>query len=266
MVNFKDLKNPEELGVKMELADFQKMESIRQRAVNIVQDSTTAESLKPYYRQFCKRPCFHDDYLASFNRSNVDLIDTDGKGIDRITETGIVANGTSYEVDCIIFATGFEVGTAYTRRSGYDVQGRNGIRLSDKWAGGIRTLHGMHSHGFPNLFVIQQSQAAFTVNFPHAMDEQARHLSYIASHCLNGNVNTVEASESAEEEWVQEIIGLSRFSESFQASCTPGYYNNEGKPNPVSIQNNAYGAGSVAFFKKMQAWRDEGQFEGLMMG
>ena len=247
----------------MELADFKKMEQVRARAQEIVDDPDTAESLKPYYRQFCKRPCFHDEYLPTFNRPNVQLVDTDGRGVERITKTGIVANGKEYEVDCIVFATGFEVGTDYTRRAGYQMVGKDGVQLSDKWADGMRTLHGMHSHGFPNLFIISNGQAAFTTNFPHAMDESARHLSHIISQCLNRNINTVEAELAAEDAWVEEIIKLSRISEAFQASCTPGYYNNEGKPSPKSSQNSPYGKGPNPFFAKMKAWREEGTMEGL---
>ena len=252
-----------EIAEMMELADFQKMEQVRARAQEIVNDPAVAESLKPYYRQFCKRPCFHDDYLPTFNRDNVHLIDTDGKGIDEITEQGIVANGELVELDCIIFATGFEVGTDYTRRSGYDLVGRGGLKLSDKWADGMRSLHGLHTRGFPNLFIISNAQAAFTTNFPHAMDEAAQHIGYIVNQCLSGNISTIEPSEEAEEAWVQEIISLARLSESFQASCTPGYYNNEGKPNPRSVQNASYGKGPNPFFKRMKAWREEGGMQGL---
>ena len=136
--------------------------------------------MKPSYRQFCKRPCFNDEYLETFNLPGVSLIDTQGKGIDRITEKGIVANGVEYELDCIVFATGFEVGTEYTRRSGYDVIGREGQSLKDKWQDGVRSLHGIHTNGFPNCFIIHTSQAGFTVNFPHAMNEQAKQIAYIA--------------------------------------------------------------------------------------
>jgi len=247
----------------MELADFQKMEQVRARVDEIVSDPVTAESLKPYYRQFCKRPCFHDGYLPTFNRDNVHLIDTDGRGVERITETGIVANGVEYQVDCIIFATGFEVGTEYTRRAGYDVIGRNSLKLSEKWADGIRTLHGFHTRGFPNLFIMSNAQAAFTTNFPHAMDEAARHMGYIIEQCLTGNFTTVEANQEAEDAWVQEIISLSRYNEDFLAACTPGYYNNEGQPNPKSIQNGAYGKGSNPYFAKMKAWREDGTLDGL---
>ena len=250
----------------MELADFQKMEQVRARAAAVVKDPAVAEALKPYYRQFCKRPCFHDEYLPTFNRDSVHLVNTDGRGVDGITATGIVANGIEYPVDCIIFATGFEVGTDYTRRAGYDLVGKDGLRLSSKWADDIRTLHGLHTRGFPNLFIVSNSQAAFTTNFPHAMDEQAQHISYIVRQCMTGNIRTVEAAAAAEDNWVQEIISLSRLSESFQAACTPGYYNNEGQPSPTSAQNGAYGKGPNAYFRKMQAWRDEGNMVGLELG
>src|SRR5262249_10328326 len=149
---------------------------IRARVDSIVQDPERAEALKPFYRQFCKRPCFHDQYLQAFNRPNVTLVDTRGRGVERVTERGVGANGIEFEIDCLIYATGFEVGTDYTRRAGYDVVGRGGVSLRDKWADGLSTLHGMHTRGFPNCFVLGPQQAGFTVNFPHLLDEQSRHL------------------------------------------------------------------------------------------
>ena len=249
----------------MEIADFKKMNQIRDRVDSIVEDPATAEALKPWYRQFCKRPCFHDDYLPTFNRKNVHLIDTEGKGVHAITERGIVANGEEFEVDCIIFATGFEVGTEYTRRAGYDVLGREGLKLSEKWAEGMRTLHGLHSCGFPNLFIMSNGQAAFTTNFPHAMDNAAQHMSYIIGKCFDEHITSIEATQEAEDDWVAEIVSLSRYNEDFQVACTPGYYNNEGQPNPKSTQNGAYGKGSNPYFRKMQAWRDEGNMPGLII-
>lgn len=265
MVNFKGMGrlSPAEIAEKMELADFQKMEQIRARAEADVADKDTAESLKPYYRQFCKRPCFNDEYLPSFNLPGVHLIDTDGVGVERFTQAGLVANGQEFELDCVIFATGFEVGTDYTRRSGYDLIGRNGQSLKDKWADGIATLHGMQTSGFPNCFIISQAQSGFTVSFPHAMNEQAKHIAYIIQQVARSNAKVVEVTEEAEQEWVQEIIKMSRLSESFQAECTPGYYNNEGKPNPKSVQNGSYGAGPVKFFKVIEGWREEGTLAGL---
>ena len=255
--------NWDEVPKLMELADFQKMEQIRSRAEALVEDKATAESLKPWYRQFCKRPCFHDSFLQTFNRDNVSLVDTDGKGVDRITEKGVVANGVEYEVDCIIFATGFEVGTGYTRRAGYNVLGRDGISLEEKWSEGVRTLHGVHTHGFPNLFIISNSQAGFTTNFPHAIDESAQHIGYILGQCKRSGVRAVEATKDAENEWVEHIIAVARFGADFQEACTPGYYNNEGQPNPKSVQNGPYGKGSRPYFRITKAWRDEGSMSGL---
>ena len=255
--------NWEEVPKLMELADFQKMEQIRSRAEALVENKETAESLKPWYRQFCKRPCFHDSYLQTFNRESVTLVDTDGKGVEGITKKGVVANGVEYEVDCIIFATGFEVGTEYTRRAGYDVIGRGGVGLAEKWSDGMRTLHGIHTHGFPNLFIISNSQAGFTTNFPHSMDETAQHIGYIMDRCKDDGIQTVEATKEAEDEWVDHIISVSRFSEDFQAACTPGYYNNEGQPNPKSVQNGPYGKGSRPYFRITKAWREEGSMSGL---
>ena len=255
--------NWDEVPQLMEIADFQKMEQIRTRAAELVEDPQTAESLKPYYRQFCKRPCFHDSYLQTFNRDTVELVDTNGQGVERITQRGVVAGGREYEVDCIIFATGFEVGTSYVRRSGYDVTGLDGINLSDKWAEGMRTLHGVMTSGFPNLFIISNSQAGFTTNFPHAMDETSQHIGYILNECRKDNLDSIDVEKEAEDKWVEEIIGVSRFASDFQESCTPGYYNNEGKPNPKSVQNGPYGKGSRPYFRITAAWREEGNMAGI---
>ena len=119
-----------------EIADFQKMNDIRARVSSKVSDPATAEGLKPWFGQWCKRPTFNDDFLPTFNRSNVKLVDTSVKGIERVTETGVVVDGIEYEVDCLIFATGFEVGTAYTRRAEFAMYGRDGLSLADYWANG----------------------------------------------------------------------------------------------------------------------------------
>jgi cyclohexanone monooxygenase len=253
----------EGLAQSMEMADFEKMEEIRARVDAIVNDPQTAEALKPYYRQFCKRPCFHDEYLDTFNRPNVTLVDTQGRGVERVTESGVVANGLEYAVDCLIFATGFEVGTNYTRRSGYELYGRGGISLTEKWADGVRTLHGFHSRGFPNCFIISNAQSGFTVNFPHMLNEQSKHVAYMVKHALDHEIRAFETSEEAEEAWVQTIISLARPGQEFQESCTPGYYNNEGKPGELNGQNGWYGGGPIAFVKVLEDWRAEGTLAGM---
>ena len=158
----------------VDMADFAKMEDIRARIDSIVADPATAEALKPWYGYFCKRPCFHDEYLQTFNRDNVTLVDTQGRGVERITTDGVVVDGIEHILDCLIFATGFEVGTEYSRRMGFDVVGRDGLTLTDKWPDGVRTFHGLTVNGFPNCFVLSIAQSGFTVNFPYLLDIQAR--------------------------------------------------------------------------------------------
>jgi len=250
-------------GRALEIADFKKMEQIRARAEAIVKDPKVAEALKPYYRQFCKRPCFHDEYLETFNRPNVTLVDTNGKGVDRITENGIVANGKEYKLDCLIYGTGFEVGTGYARRSGYEVYGRGGQSLTDKWRDGVATFHGFFSRGFPNMFIVSNSQSGFTANFPHMLNAQSHHMAYIIKHCADRQVRTLEASEEAESEWVQTIMDVAMQRQQFLEECTPGYYNNEGKPSASAVRNGPYGGGSIAFIELLEKWRAEGSLQGL---
>ena len=246
----------------MQMADFQKMEQVRARADKVVKDEKTAESLKPYYNQFCKRPCFHDEYLDTFNRPNVELIDTDGKGLEEISEKGIVFNGKEYEVDCIIFATGFEVGTEYSRRAGYQIHGVEGKTVTQKWENGLATFHGMHSRGFPNAFFFGPGQSGFTATYTYSLDEQSIHLAYILEKLKDKGATRIEASQEAEEKWIETIIDKARITADFQENCTPGYYNNEGKINQTP-QNNTYGGGPIEFFSLMKKWRSKENLEGL---
>ena len=253
----------EDAATLMQLADFKKMEQVRARVDSVVRDKAAADALKPYYNQFCKRPCFHDEYLETFNRPNVTLVDTAGKGVERITERGIVANGKEYEIDCLIYATGFEVGTSYTRRSGYELYGRGGISLSEKWQEGVSTLHGFHSRGFPNCFIVSNSQSGFTANFPHMLNEQSKHIAYIVKTCGERQVRTIEAAQDAENDWVQTVESLAILRQKFFEECTPGYYNNEGKLSPRAARNGPYGAGPIAFVKILEDWRADGGLKGL---
>ena len=250
------------LAQEMELADYQKMEQVRSRADDVVEDKDTAEALKPYYRQFCKRPCFHDEYLPTFNRPNVTLIHTDGKGVDQITSEGIIFDGEEYKVDCIIFATGFEVGTDYSRRAGYQINGIDGQSISQKWSEGLSTFHGMHVNGFPNAFFFGPAQSGFTATYTYSLDEQSQHLAYILDNARQQGATRIEASKAAEQEWVQTIIEKARLTADFQEKCTPGYYNNEGHVN-VKPQNTMYGGGPIEFFSLMKKWRSKGDLPGL---
>ncbi len=253
----------EEAQAAMEIADFRKMNQIRGRVEATVADEAAAEALKPWYRQFCKRPTFNDDYLPTFNRENVTLVDTGGQGVERITETGLVMDGVEYEVDCIIFATGFEVGTSYTRRAGFEIVGRNGLTLSDHWANGLRTLHGAMSHGFPNCFHMGVNQSTLTPNFPHLLEEQARHMAHVVGEANLRQASVVEPTAEAEAGWVQTIVDTARLNIEFRQACTPGYYNGEGRAGGNDgLFAGLYGPGPVAFFSLLKSWR-EGGMEGL---
>ena len=247
----------------MEMADFKKMNGVRARADSIVRDPEVAAKLKPWYRQFCKRPCFHDEYLPTFNLPNVELVDTEGKGIDRITERGLVANGKEYELDCIIFATGFEVGTGYSRNAGYDIVGKAGLALSEKWKDGVKTLHGLQTKDFPNCFFLGFVQGAVTVNVPQTLDKQAKHITYMLSEVRAKGANKIEVSHEAEQDWVAEMNSKANVGAQFRAECTPGYYNNEGKAgNPHGFFANQYMAGPIRFFEILDEWRSAGDLRG----
>jgi cyclohexanone monooxygenase len=259
-----DERTPLKMLEAYEDSDFEKMEEIRGRVDAIVQDHETAQNLKAWYRQLCKRPCFHDDYLQSFNLPGVHLVDTDGKGVERITETAVVAGGRSYEVDCIIYASGFEVGTAYTRRAGYDLVGRGGRKLSDYWADGMRSKHGIHVHGFPNAFFVQPTQGANLIsNVPHNLTEAARTIATVVQHALDEGFREVEVTKEAEDAWIELLLsgpGMMLGS----PDCTPGYYNNEGQdPGPAAKLNVGYPLGAMAYFRYLDEWRSSGAFEGL---
>jgi cation diffusion facilitator CzcD-associated flavoprotein CzcO len=258
-----DERTLDNIMVAFEHSDFEKMEEIRARVDSIVNDPATAQKLKAWYRQLCKRPCFHDEYLESFNLPNVHLVDTDGKGVERITPTGVVVAGKEHEVDCIIYASGFEVGTDFTQRAGFEITGREGRRLSDHWRNGMRTLHGVHVHGFPNLFILQPFQGANLIsNVPHNLYDAARTIAALVRRAADEDSTQVEVTQEAEEAWMQL---LSTGQSILQGpDCTPGYYNNEGHLEDSGIRFLiGYPFGASAYFQYIDDWRSSGRFEGL---
>jgi cation diffusion facilitator CzcD-associated flavoprotein CzcO len=254
----------EDLLTDFEIADAEKMTEIRARVDVVVRDPQTAEDLKAWYRQLCKRPCFHDEYLDAFNEPSVHLIDTAGKGVERITPAGVVVAGVEYPVDCIIYASGFEVGTEPTRRFGFDLTGRDGTRLSEYWASGMRSLHGVHVHRFPNAFHVSLGQNGNVIaNVPHNFVDASKSVALIVAHMASASLSTVEVTREAEDAW-QELIAPNPVMTSFLSSCTPGYYNNEGKDaSPHTVLAGGYQQGAPAYFRYITQWRDSGNFEGL---
>lgn len=259
----------EQLVELREQEDYRVMERLRRRIEGIVEDEQTAEALKPYYRFMCKRPCSNDDYLPTFNRPNVTLIDVSAsKGVERMTEKGIVANGVECLVDCVIFASGFEI-SPRDQRAGWGIEtieGRSGLSLYDHWAQGYKTFHGMTSHGFPNQFFTGFTQAAVGANTTAIYQQQAEHIAYIISEASRRGAKTVEPSQEAEDQWVQTIRDTTIPSD-FLEQCTPGYYNNEGGGDGGirSALGEPYGPGFYAFDRLLKEWRDKGDLEGLVL-
>ncbi|MGA9277051.1 flavin-containing monooxygenase [Ilumatobacter sp.] len=257
--------SPEGMLAAYHDSDDEKMSEIRSRVDEIIADPRTAEALKPWYRQLCKRPCFHDQYLDAYNAENTHLVHTDGRGVEEINESGVVVDGVTYELDCIIYASGFEVGTEFTRRWGYDVTGRDGELLSEHWADGMTSLHGIHVHGFPNMFIVSPTQGANLIsNVPHNLTEAGETIATVIAHADAIGADEVEVSVEAEAAWVAKLEAGGR-TFGGDPTCTPGYYNNEGRgTDERAIRNTlGYPEGPVAYFEHIDRWRNSGDFEGV---
>lgn len=256
----------EDMMLAAEYADAEKMNDIRARIDAAVADPNVAEALKPWYRRFCKRPVFHDGYLEMFNRDNVTLIDTGGKGIDAFTEDSILVGDQSVKVDCIIFASGFEVGADAVMLNGFDIIGKDGLSLRQKWnEGGVQSFHGTMVSGFPNLFLHQTAQGALSANFCHGLNEMSKHMGYIIGEIEKAGASAAEVTAETEAGWVAHCAAVSGIALDFFKSCTPGYYNVEGKIDEEAMKGYGYGLGPLMFFNIISSWRDDGDMAGLTL-
>ena len=259
---------PKNMMAAFEDLDHEKMTEIRERVDTLVEDEETAENLKAWYRQLCKRPCFHDEYLQAYNEPGTTLVDTNGKGVEQITKKGVVVAGKEYELDCIIYASGFEINTDQTSRNGFAVTGTDGLKLSESWSDGMRSLHGIHVHGFPNLFIVGGFQgAALLSNVPHNFTESGLTISMMIRHARDKGFKEIEVTQKAEDDWLKLLGRGNSGQRAMQArmleKCTPGYYNNEGQQGGLASQVMGYPRGPVAFFKYLNKWRNSGKFKGL---
>jgi len=264
-VDTRKLPENDDEALELERIDFENMERVRQRIADVITDPVTAELMMPWYSQSCKRPCFHDEYLPAFNRPNVHLVDTDGKGVNEINESGVIVNGVEYPVDLLIFASGFEVTTAYTHRLGFDPKGRDGLSLSEAWAEGPATLHGVLSNGFPNMFMISTVQGAQATNFVHSITEAAQHVAFLIEQCVKGDIATIEPETVAQENWFETLFaqlwGIARYN----ATCTPGYLNSEGGGDMRSARAIAWMTSVLGFAEYVENWRQQGDLAGLVL-
>lgn len=243
---------------KLQLVDFIKMQQIRALVSEKVANAEIAERLKPWYNLLCKRPLFSDEYYEVFNQPNVTLVDTDGKGVERITEGAIIVAGVSYPVDCIVFATGFRVGAYPFKSGGYRLIGRNGIDIADRWSKGPRTVHGTKIAGFPNFQIVgTYTQASQSFNYTHVTAYQAAHAAKVIAKCLREGIRTVEVTEAAELKWQQALEDAHRDTTQFEAECTPSYFNNEGKKDGMAtLLGGMYGGGPFEYIKILDHWLD----------
>ena len=238
---------------RQENANIEYMMRIHRRIEEVVKDKATAEALKPWYMFMCKRPCFHNDYLPTFNLPNVHLIDTRGKGITEINEKGPVFEGKQYELDVLIYATGFEV-----QKTGIynQIIGEGGLDLNDKYRDGIRTLVGIHSQGYPNLFIMGGYQASFQFNLTEMLQAQGDHIAACIDYTRRNGHDTIDVTPLAEEWWVQEVIEH-RGKTSRNQDCTPGYYNFEGETQ--RRQDGNYNGGFFQYCAHMDEVREKMQ-------
>ena len=248
--------------------DYGIMEEHRHRVDELVRDPAAAEVLKPYYRYLCKRPCFHDEYLLAFNEPNVALVDCPA-GIERVTEKGLVVEGREYEVDAIVYSTGFEAElTPLYRRAGHEIVGRGGVHLADKWADGAASLFGMMSRGFPNLFVMPApgQQAVVTVNYTQLAVLGAEFVGRTVGLLEGQGVAVFDVAAEAEEEWTAKIVSSFVDASSVMSACTPSRINLEGHPEAMNPRNGNFGRGLGDYFgyrRLLEEWLDAGECAGL---
>ena len=254
---------PEE-AEELERIDFEAMETIRRRIDEIVEDPETAEKLKPYWGKHCKRVCFHDDYLPAFNLPNVHLVDTDGRGVDSCSAKGPVVDGVEYPVDLLIYASGFEVTTDLHHRLGFDPVGRDGVKLSQRWAEGAHTLHGVLASGFPNLLLISLVQGGFGTNFSHLLSECAKHVARIIEACADQGIVEIEPEEAAEEEWLSVLLGVGIGGARYFQACTPSFYNSEQQAiDRRAARNLTYTGSLLEYVGYLERWRENPDFAGV---
>jgi cyclohexanone monooxygenase len=257
---------PEKMRELREMEEFKVTQRVRHRIESIVTDKKTAEALKPWYRLACKRPCFNDEYIHTFNRPNVTLVDvSQTKGVELINERGLVANGIDYDVDCIVYSTGYEFTGDPKGRYGLDaIEGRDCLSLYDYWADGFSTLHGVMSHGFPNLFFTGYTQVAIG-NVSAMYEQQATHIAYITRQAMAGRAATVEPSQEGQDAWGKIMRESAIDDAALWRECTPGHYNGEGAESYRSPFGDLYGPGFYAFDALLNAWRDKGDLQGLVL-
>ncbi len=222
----------EELIEKQLDANFRIMEQIRARVDAIVKDPKTAAALKPYYPYGCKRPTFHDEYLPAFNLPHVHLVDTAPVGVTRINAAGVVHEGVEYPLDVLIYATGFQWMATSTFNM---ITGRDGRTLKQKWEReGTKTFLGLHSHGFPNLFIVSGPQGGGgSFNFTDAIDAHADYITWMLSTMRERGEQIVDITAQSEADYAQHCREADIATAPLRDCLS--YYNGDGGAEPGSL-------------------------------
>jgi cation diffusion facilitator CzcD-associated flavoprotein CzcO len=263
----------EEYMLQVDAFDYEVMEQHRARIRETITDPALADRLMPYYKYSCRRPLFHDEFLPSLNRGNVTVVDCP-TGIDRITEHGVVVDGHEYDLDCIVYATGFEPEvTPLPRRAGHDIVGRGGRTIADKWADGAATMFGLMTSGFPNLFLMPcpGQQAVVTVNYTLLAEVGAEFVAETIARLDVRGVAAFDVTEQAESEWVQRVLADSMGAAPPPGGvpCTPGsrmLFDDDGNMVLLDRRAGTYGGGFGDYFgyrDLLRDWLERGDFAGL---
>ncbi|KXT05795.1 hypothetical protein AC578_1005 [Pseudocercospora eumusae] len=267
------MENVDSHVAKMHALDIEHMDRVRSRAASTVKDQSTASSLQPWYNTWCKRPCFHDDYLPAFNRSNVTLVDTNGEGVDRITSKGVLYKGNEYELDVLVVATGYAspgIGSP-PQRAGIECIGSEGETLDQRYERGVSTLHGVTTRGFPNMFWPGPLQSSASPNFMFTLETLSEHVAHIISEATKrvGGTPVIQPTSEGEEDWTMKCLaGAATFAS--MSGCTPGYLNNEGEIDQLSkeqqylaARKSSWAKGIEDYVRVLEEWQADGKLEGL---
>ncbi|WP_439468601.1 flavin-containing monooxygenase [Blastomonas fulva] len=257
----------DEFLAKREEMDFRVMERLRARCDELVDDPETAEALKPYYYHMCKRPLSSDEYYPAFNRPNVTLVDvSETQGLEAMTAEGFMAGGVEHAVDCMIFASGFEVTSDLERRWSIPVfEGRDGLSIYDHWRNGPSTLHGTMTHGFPNMGFIGYIQGGINSSVTEHFGSQCAHIAWIVGEATRRGARVVEPTSEAQEAYVRAYTEIRIDVSAMQARCPPGYFNNEGETMPKWALFPGWGHGWDHFEAMLAQWRETGAMEGMAL-
>lgn len=262
---------------KILATDAPRTDRLRKRVEELVTDNATAERLKAWYPSWCKRPCFHDHFLPTFNRENVSLVQTEPTGVQKASSRGLTVEGKEYDLDVIVFGTGYrapavDIGEP-SKMCNATITGAGGLSLPEKWLPqGPATLYGTMTSSFPNLFFTGPTQAGASASITYLFDITARHISEIISKLSSESPNPdqliLEPEAEAEEAWANKLASMAGWAAPVSV-CLPSYINNEGaamtdmREAAKMARAMPYPLGINAYSKVLEDWRAEGGYRGL---